>query len=117
MTYAEDVADDVRLHKAEHRKLAAGKLPLKIREFLKSFGWAIAHNDGGLERLKDNFDPEIGRLAVAFSWWNRASAQGAPKKDFDRFMASHLAFAESLVTGVGEKEASRAIKEWEKFAG
>lgn len=117
LTYAPESPDDRKLHRAEHKQLAKGALPLSIREFLKSFGWAVAHQDGGLQRLSDRFDPETGRLAVAFSWWSRARKQGAPEKDFDRYMDAHLAFAEALVTGERVAEAGQAIKEWEKYAG
>lgn len=117
LTYAPDSPDDRKLHTAEHKKLAKGLLPMSIREFLKSFGWAIAHQDGGLQRLNDRFDPEVGKLAVAFSWWSRARTRGASEKDFDRFMVAHLAYAEALVTGEKFAEAGNAIKEWEKYAG
>ena len=117
MTYAEDDADDRKTHAAEHKKLAKGVLPYKVREFMKGFGYAVAHNDGGIDRLKNHYDPEIGKLVIAFSWWSRALSQGAPAKDFDAYMNAHLQFADSLVTGNGEQEARRAIKKWEQYAG
>lgn len=117
LTYAPEFDEDRKLHKAEHKRLAKGQLPLSIREFMKAFGWAIAHQDGGLERLRDRFDPETGNLAVVFSWWNRAKGQGVPDKDFDRFMVAHLAYAEALVTGEKVAETGKAIKEWERYAG
>lgn len=70
-----------------------------------------------MQRLNDHFDPEAGKLAVAFSWWSRARTRGAPEKDFDRFMLAHLAYAEALVTGEKFAEAGNAIKEWGKYAG
>ncbi|MEN4815917.1 C2H2-type zinc finger protein [Pantoea agglomerans] len=116
MTYAEDDADDRKTHADRHKKLAKGILPHHIREFMKQAGYAVAHNDGGLDRMKGT-DPELGKLAVAFSWWNRALAYGAPTKDFDAYMKAHLQFADSLVTGNGEQESRRAIKKWEQYAG
>ncbi|WP_213664128.1 hypothetical protein [Stutzerimonas stutzeri] len=117
MTYDQSSASDRGLHKAEHNKLAKGVLPLRIREFLKSFGWAVAHDDGGLERLQGRNDPDVGKLAVAFSWWSRARGQGVPESDFDRYMTAHLAFADAMVTGENLAEAGQAIKEWERYAG
>lgn len=117
MTYDQSSASDRGLHTAEHNKLAKGVLPLRIREFLKGFGWAVAHADGGIERLEDRHDPELGKLAVAYSWWSRARGQGAPEKDFTRFMSAHLAFADAMVSRENLEAAGRAIKEWERYAG
>jgi hypothetical protein len=117
LTYDQSSASDRGLHKAEHNILAKGVLPLRIREFLKSFGWAVAHADGGLERLQGRHDPEVGKLAVAFSWWSRARGQGVPEKDFDRYMTAHLEFADAMVTGENLAAAGQAIKEWERYAG
>lgn len=117
MTYAEDFPDDVKRHKAEHSKLAAGLLPRNVREFMKGFGWAVAHDDRSLDTKKGDYDRELGKLAVAFSWWHRALGAGASKKDFDRFMKAHLAYAEFLVSGAGGSAAELGIKEWEKFHG
>lgn len=117
LTYDQSSASDRGLHRAEHNKLAKGVQPLRIREFLKSFGWAVAHADGGLERLQGQHDPEVGKLAVAFSWWSRARGQGVPEKDFDRYMTAHLAFVDAMVTGENLAAAGQAIKEWERYAG
>lgn len=40
-----------------------------------------------------------------------------PEKDFDRYMDAHLAFADSLVSGVDQVEARAAIQKWERYAG
>ncbi|KHT39429.1 hypothetical protein [Pectobacterium brasiliense] len=117
ITYAEDHDEDIKIHAAEHKKLAKGVLPHKVREFMKAFGFAVAHNDGSLERLQNHYDPELGKLVVAFSWWTRALSLGVPTKDFDSYMKAHLQFAEALVTGVGESEARKKIKKWERYAG
>lgn len=117
MTYVEGDADDRKTHADEHKKLASGVLPYKVREFMKAYGFAVAHNDGGVDRLKEQYDPELGKLVVAFSWWTRALSLGVPKKDFDAYMKAHLQFADSLVTGVGESEARIAIQKWGRYAG
>ena len=114
--------DDIKAHKALHKKLASGVQPRKVREFSKAFGWAVACNDGGLERLQgeyDDSDSEIGKLAVAFSWWNRALDYGVPVKDFDSYMDAHLKFIDVLASenSDGEANARLAIKKWERFAG
>ena len=86
---------------------------------MKSFGWAVAHNDGGLDRLKSDIDPEIGKLSVAYSWWNRARANDCPKSDFDAYMKAHLAFIDALVENdpANIRQAELGIKRWEKYAG
>lgn len=117
LTFDPDSPGDQKIHIAEHKKLAKGDLPNSIREFLKAFGWAVAHQDGGVQRVNDQYSPEVGKLAVAFSWWNRARRNGAPEKDFDRFMKAHLDFAEALVSDEKVEEAGKLIKEWEKYAG
>lgn len=111
--------DDKKLHKEEHKKLSNGGLPLEVREFLKAFGWAVAHNDGGIDRLKDKQDGEVGKLAVAYSWWARARINGVDESEFDQYMAAHLRFIDSMVEHNEEriKQAAREIKQWEKYAG
>lgn len=117
LNYVPSEPDDVKYHADEHKKLASGVQPLKVRDFSKAFGWAIAHNDGGLERLKSHYDPELGKLVIAYSWWSRALANGVPVKDFDAYMNAHLALADSLVSGKGESQARSAIQKWERYAG
>jgi len=113
---------DIKNHKTIHKKLASGVQPRKVREFSKAFGWAVACNDGGLDRLKSDYinsDPEIGKLAIAFSWWSRALDYGVPVKDFDSYMDAHLKFIDALASKNGDKErnARLGIKKWERFAG
>lgn len=117
LRYVPSLEEDRLTHAAIHKKLARGSQPRKVRDFAKAFGWAVAFNDGGLERMKGEHDPELGKLVVAFSWWSRALSNGAPEKDFDRYMDAHLAFADSLVSGVGEAAARVAIQKWEQYAG
>lgn len=115
--YLPSLEEDRKTHAAIHKKYARGSQPKKVRDFSKAFGWAVAFNDGGLDRMKDQHDPELGKLVVAFSWWSRALSNGVPEKDFDRYMDAHLVFADSLVSGVGEEAARVAIQKWEQFAG
>lgn len=117
LLYVPSLEEDVKIHAAVHKKLARGSQPRMVREFAKTFGWAVAFNDGGLDREKNRHDPELGKLVVVYSWWSRALHNGIPEKDFDRYMEAHLAFADSLVSGIGEIEARKAIKKWEQFAG
>jgi hypothetical protein len=117
--FVPEEADDRNRHREDHEKLARGGLPLEVREFLKAFGWAVAHNDGVIDRIKDRQDREVGKLAVAFSWWSRARMNGAKESDFDKYMAAHLKFIDAEIEG-DEKEfeqASIEIKQWEKYAG
>lgn len=111
--------DDNELHKKTHRDLARGGLPQKIRDFTKAFGWAVAHNDGGIDRLKGSYDSEIGKLVVAYVYWSRARSNGAPESDFDAFMAAHLKFADASVSEEPKQwqTASEGIQRWERFAG
>lgn len=115
-TYVPSVPEDEKRHIEIHKKLASGVQPQKVRDFSKDCGWAVAHNDGGIERLK-NKDPELGKLVVVYSWWNRALQNGVPKSHFDAYMDAHLVFADSLVSGEGEIEARAGIKKWERYAG
>lgn len=117
LLYVPSLEEDRQTHAAIHKKYARGSQPQKVRDFSKAFGWAVAFNDGGLDRMKDHYDPELGKLVVAFSWWSRALSNGVPEKDFDRYMDAHLAFADSLVSGAGQVEARAAIQKWERYAG
>ncbi|EOU3954029.1 C2H2-type zinc finger protein [Raoultella sp. HC6] len=116
LTYVPDEPGDQKIHAEEHKKLASGVQPRKVRDFSKAFGWAVAHNDGGIERLK-NEDPELGKLVVVYSWWSRALQNGVPTKDFDAYMNAHLAFADSLVSREGEVEARAGIAKWGRYDG
>lgn len=117
MLYSPSEPADVSYHKEIHDLYAGGVQPQKVRDFSKTFGWAVAHNDGGLERARNDFDPELGKLVVVFSWWSRALYNGVPQRDFNRFMEAHLAFADALVSGVNETAARAGIQKWERFAG
>lgn len=118
-SFVDSLAEDRAAHREEHKKLAQGGMPLAVREFLKMFGWAVAHNDGGIERAKDQVDSETGKLAVAYSWWIRAHLSGCPVSDFDPFMKAHLTFIDSMVSNDkgAISKASKAIEPWERFAG
>lgn len=118
-SYVDSVESDRTAHREEHKRLAQGGMPRAGREFLKTFGWAVAHNDGGLERAKGQFDAEDGKLAVVYSWWMRARLAGCPAADFDRFMAAHFTFADATVGNDPDElhHADQVIKPWERFAG
>lgn len=117
--FVPSVPEDRAEHRKIHKGLAQGGMPRKVREFLKGFGWAVAHNDGGIDRQKGQYDPAVGKLAVAYSWWSRARSAGCPEKDFDAYMAAHLKFIEALVTNDAAQicSAEAGIKQWEVFAG
>ena len=123
LTYSSDDPHDRQLHRNEHKKLARGALPLHVREFLKAFGWAVAYNDGGLDRDRISLqeprtlDPEIGKLAAAFSQWSRAVLNGAPERDFDDFMTAHLKFIDDEISGANLTQARQAKERWERYAG
>jgi len=109
---------DRERHEYEHRRLIWGGLPVEVREFLKAFGWAVAHNDGGIDRLKGEWSPEVGKRAVVLSWWARAVSYGIPENDFDRFMEAHFAFVDAMVSGDESRirKATESIEPWEKYA-
>ncbi|WKA64173.1 hypothetical protein [Pectobacterium aroidearum] len=75
-----------------------------VREFSKSFGWAIAYNNGGIERIENDFDPDLGKLVGVCSWWSRVLENGVSQQNFDAYMSAHLTFADSLVSGNGVAE-------------
>jgi hypothetical protein len=99
--------------------MAQGGMPQQVRDFMKNFGWAVAHNDGGLDRLKGHHESELGILVVAYAWWSRARSNGASERDFDAFMEAHLLFADALVSeDRGRIEAAqKAIARWGQYAG
>jgi hypothetical protein len=119
LNFVPSVPDDEALHKQTHSDLSRGGMPQPVRDFLKAFGWAVAYNDGGIDRLKDQYDPELGKLSVAYVYWNRARSNGALERDFDAFMSAHLKFADASISKDAHqwRVASEAIKPWEKFAG
>ena len=118
-TFVPDEPGDAKSHKEGHAKLAKGGLPLEVREFLKAFGSAAAHNDGGIDRIKEHQDKEVGKLAVAYSWWARASMNGISETEFDRFMADHLHFIDTKIDDDIDslQQAAIEIKKWERYAG
>jgi len=119
LNFSPESEDDQKRHDHDHRQIIRGGWPLHIREFLKAFGWAVAHNDGGIERQKDLWDQETGKRAVIFAWWTRAISHGVPENDFEPFMAAHFAFVDAMVSHDEQQieEARKAIKRWEKYAG
>ncbi len=119
LNFVPDSEEDRKIHALEHQRLLCGGLPLRVREVLKSVGWAVVHNDGGFDRLKEQWTAEIGKRAVIFSWWTRAVSNGVPKDEFERFMEAHFAFVDAEVSGDETLIAARseAIKPWERYAG
>ena len=122
LNFVPESPEDQERHAHEHRVLMCGALPIGVREFLKSFGWAVAFNDGGIERLKQDLNAEkqeMAKRAVVFAYWTRALSYGIPENDFDQFMAAQFAFVDATVAR-DEKQlekAHAAIKRWEKYAG
>jgi hypothetical protein len=106
-----------KLHKENHKKLALGGLPPGVLEFLKAFGWAVTRNNGGIDRLKKAHNGEVGKLAVAYSWWTRARMNGIDESEFDAYMAAHLHVIDSMVEDNAGKidEARNQIKQWARF--
>lgn len=116
-TYVKGLEGDEKKHLEKHKRVAKGALPKGVREFVKSYGYAVAHNDGGIERLKDRYDAETGKLAIAFSWWHRALLNGVRVSDFDAYMNAHLKLVDSLVSHSHEDEvrARALIAKWAKY--
>ena len=95
MLYDPSDADDKKYHAAEHKKLASGIQPRKVRDdFLRlSAGLSLittAVLSGSRMKIQN-----LEKLVVVYSWWNRALQNGVPQKDFDVYMNAHLAFADS----------------------
>ena len=102
--------------------LSVRALPIGVREFIKTFGWAVAFNDGGIERLKERLneeDRETAKRTVVFAYWTRALSYGVPENDFEQFMEAYFAFVDAKVAGdeTEMETAMAAIKRWEKYAG
>ena len=68
-----------------------------MREFLKAFGWAVAHKDGGLDRLKGEHESELEKVAVALAWWARARQNRVDESEFDEYTSAHLDFIDARV--------------------
>ena len=107
-----------KIHKEKHKKLALGGLPPGVLEFLKAFGWAVTRNNGGIDRLKEAGSEEVGKLAVAYSWWTRARMNGIDEREFDEFMSAHLHVIDSMAEDNAAKieRARYQIKQWARFA-
>jgi len=56
-------------------------------------------------------------IGLSYKWFEKMGKNSVPEKDFDRYMDAHLAFADSLVSGVDQIEARAAIQKWERYAG
>jgi hypothetical protein len=119
LVYIPDSQEDQERHEHEHRVLICGGLPLKVREFLKAFGWGVAFNDGGFERHKEHWikDTETAKRAVVFAFWGRALTNGIPENDFESFMDAFFMFVDATVARDEAKldRAHKAIKRWEKY--
>ena len=98
LNFVPDSPEDQERHAHEHRVLVCGALPIGVREFIKTFGWAVAFNDGGIERLKERLneeDRETAKRTVVFAYWTRALSYGVPENDFEQFMEAYFAFVDA----------------------
>jgi len=79
----------------------------------------MARNNGMVDTIVNSSDPEIGKLAVAFSKWSMALKVGVEESDFDDFMEAHLKFIDADVDGDREKyeHAEFEIERWEQLGG
>lgn len=113
-----DSEDDQRQHREMHQELKRGSLPVQVREILKGIGWAIAHNDGGIERLKARtWEREDGKRSVAFAWWARARENGIKDSEFEPFMAACLRLIDAHVEGDQARieAAQQALSPWGRY--
>lgn len=121
-------SNDSAIHREEHALILKGGLPKEIRELVKETGWALAHNDGGVQRLLRSWSSEedilpekqeIGKRAVAFAMWCRARENGLPDADFEAYMYDHLHFIDVHVQNdrVATEQAAKTIQKWEKYGG
>ena len=78
----------------------------------------VISNDGK-NRVQDIQDREVGKLAVAYSWWARARMNSIHESEFDEYMAAHLHFIDAMIEDdEGEiTQALNRIKPWERYAG
>ena len=96
-----------------------GGVPYEIREFLKSFGWAVARGETDANVPPGKWTPEIGKRAVVFAWWTRAVSNGIPENDFEPYMAAQFAFVDATVSGdeIAIKSADHLLERWQKYGG
>jgi len=119
LNFLPELAEDKERHEHEHRKIISGSLPYEIREFLKSFGWAVAHGEARANVPKGKWTPEIGKRAVVFAWWTRAVSIGIPENDFEPYLAAQFALVDAMVSGdkIGIEQAHQALERWQKYGG
>ena len=108
--------DDSEEHRQMHTEILRGGLPIKIRELLKSAGYATL---GGQSLGIHSFGSEDGKLAVVFGWWSRARANGIADSELNDFFAAHLSFLDGRENQDEEEieEARKTMKRWENYAG
>ncbi len=119
LNFLPELAEDNERHEHEHRKIICGSVPYEIREFLKSFGWAIAHGEANANVPRGHWTPEIGKRAVVFAYWTRAVSNGIPENDFEPYMAAQFAFVDAIVSGdeIAIKNADYLLERWPKYGG
>jgi hypothetical protein len=119
LNFIPELAEDHERHQHEHRKIICGSIPFEIREFLKSFGWAVAHGEAEANVLSGKWTPEIGKRAVVFAWWTRAVSNGIPENDFESFMAAQFAFIDAKVSGdeTAIEKGNHLLERWQKYGG
>jgi len=116
LNFVTGIPDDSEQHREAHAEILRGGLPLKMRELLKSAGYATLAGQA-LGAIK--FDIEEGKQAVVYGWWTRARSNGIPDSELNDFFAAHL----SLLDGRQNQdeaeieEASKRMQRWEKYAG
>ena len=119
LNFLPELAQDKERHEHEHRKIICGSVPYEIREFLKSFGWAVARGETDANVPPGKWTPEIGKRAVVFAWWTRAVSNGIPENDFEPYMAAQFAFVDATVSGdeIAIKKADHLLERWQKYGG
>ena len=119
LNFLPELAEDNERHQHEHRKIICGSVPYEIREFLKSFGWAVAHGEADANVPSGKWTPEIGKRAVVFAWWTRAVSNGIPENDFEPYMAAQFAFVDATVSGdeIAIAKADHLLERWQKYGG
>ena len=76
--YVPDELEEVKLHAKRHKAILNGGLPLEVRNFLNTWGWAALYGNSLQNTIFTSSyrESEQGKQAVVFAWWCRARANG-----------------------------------------
>ncbi|KGH16362.1 type II toxin-antitoxin system HicB family antitoxin [Comamonas thiooxydans] len=113
--YCPELPEDRAHIKEARERFAGGALPYRLREYIKQEGWNAAYGANAGTATPREMDPELGKQAVAFSWWSRAVENGATKEEFVPYMSDIFAYLDAEVSGDISEEIQKRRDRWGKY--